>query len=206
MLRFSSVLANIGDGDFLLRASRVSAEWKVEQVITHSEAGGDLRGIDAPLVWGGDGHEHWHIARVAHYWIVALDEAGVPVDDDQSRADTKVGFCFFDHLRELEYGPEDPVFSVHDCGDEDDDHIHMGMSPGWSDKYQWHLPGQQIDITDLEDGMYRLWAEADPNRAFHELTRDNNRTWVDFELTTLDDGRRGALALTTGPTPEDHRS
>jgi hypothetical protein len=205
ILRFSSILANVGDGDFHLRASRPSGDWSVHQVITYSDAGGELREVGAELIWGGDGHNHWHIARVALYWIVALDAAGNPDSDDRSRSDSKVGFCFFDHLRELDHGPEERVFSVHDCGHENDLYIFMGMSPGWSDKYRWELPGQQIDVTDLPDGKYRMWAEADPDRLFIEVTRDNNRNWVDFELRTRQDGLRSALVLDSGPEPSDQR-
>lgn len=137
---------------------------------------------------------------------MALDADGNPEGNDRSRSDSKVGFCFFDHLQVLDRGPEEPVFGVHDCGHENHLNIFMGMSPGWSDKYRWELPSQQIDVTDLPDGRYRMWGEADPDGLFFEATRENNRSGVDFNLRTRDDGLRTALIVGTGPEPADHGS
>jgi hypothetical protein len=62
------------------------------------------------------------------------------------------------------------------------------------------LPGQSIDITDLRDGTYRLRAEADQRHRFREVTRRNNRTWAEFELSTRD-GLRYAVITKVGPRP-----
>ena len=59
----------------------------------------------------------------------------------------------------------------------------MGLSPGWSDPYPWALPDQRLDVTGLEDGVYRLWATADPGGWFRETNERNNLTWVDLRLT-----------------------
>lgn len=57
------------------------------------------------------------------------------------------------------------------------------MSPGWSDVYGFTLPGQEIDISDLPDGLYRFWAQADPDGWFTEASEDNNLTWSIIELS-----------------------
>jgi hypothetical protein len=59
----------------------------------------------------------------------------------------------------------------------------MGLSRGWSDPYPWALPDQRLDVTGLEDGVYRLWATADPGGWFRETNEQNNLTWVDLRLT-----------------------
>lgn len=201
-LSFDSVLVNVGDGDFLLRAKRDDdGKWHVEQDIPYSTSGAKTVPLPAPLVWGGDGHNHWHVPRVATNQLVRLDGKGRPVRG-QSWTDAKVGFCFFDYSRQLAAkGPEDAAHSRESCGDEDDDVVGMGLSPGWGDTYKWILPGQTIDITDLPDGTYRLWAEADQPGWFREVTRDNNRTWADFELSTRANGLRYALVSNVGPRP-----
>ena len=201
-LSFDSVLVNVGDGDFLLRAKRDDdGKWHVEQDIPYSTSGAKTVPLPAPLVWGGDGHNHWHVPRVATNQLVRLDGKGRPVRG-QSWTDAKVGFCFFDYSRQLAAkGPEDAAHSRESCGDEDDDVVGMGLSPGWGDTYKWILPGQTIDITDLPDGTYRLWAEADQPGWFREVTRDNNRTWADFELSTRANGLRYALVSNAGPRP-----
>lgn len=202
-LSFDSTLVNVGSGDFLLRAKRDgdSGKWRVEQDIPYSTSGAEPVLLRATLVWGGDGHEHWHVPRVATNRLERLDDEGRPVPG-LSWSDAKVGFCFFDYSKQLrKKGPAEAVHSRHTCGHEDDDLIGMGLSPGWGDTYKWVLPGQSIDITDLSDGTYRLWAEADTKRWFRELTRHNNITWVDFELSRNADDVRFARIIKVGPRP-----
>jgi hypothetical protein len=200
-LSFDSILVNVGDGEFLLRAKRKGdGPWHVEQDIPYSTSGAKQVPLRTSLVWGGDGHEHWHVPRVATNVLVRLDKQGRPIPGE-SWNDAKVGFCFFDFSRQLATkGPEKAVHSRHSCGHEDDEVVGMGLSPGWGDTYPWVLPGQSIDITDLPDGTYRLEAEADQRGRFREVTRKNNRTWAEFELSTRD-GLRYAEITKVGPQP-----
>lgn len=203
---FTSILVNVGTGDFILTGSREFDEWTVTQQIPYTIDGTEKLATDAEMAWGGDGHEHWHISRVAVYWLEALDEDGEPVADFEKRFDSKVGFCFFDSHPALDYGPPEGVYDSTGCGDVGSRTFTMGMSPGWSDVYDFTLPGQEIDITDLPDGMYRLWAQADPDGWFAEASADNNLTWADIELSTFPaDGSRIAAVNAAGPSPEDLR-
>ncbi|MPZ53611.1 MAG: hypothetical protein GEU79_12920 [Acidimicrobiia bacterium] len=201
LIRFSSVLVNVGEGDFVLQGKRATDEhWMVTQVLHYTESGGEVVPTEARLTWGGDGHDHWHVARIATYDLAELDDSGEVVEGDLGLTDTKVGFCFYDTHRVLDdVGPEEGVYEHEECGDEDDQELGMGLSVGWSDTYDWSLPGQSIDITDLPDGRYRLSARADPNDWFDEVTRDNNDASTDFELTTREDGLRSAEVLRTQP-------
>jgi hypothetical protein len=203
---FSSTLVNIGAGDFILSATRSGDTWRVEQAIDYSEDGRELVPLEATVVWGGDGHEHWHIEDVARYWMVALDASGEPTEVDP-RTDTKVGFCFFDHGFEqpdTPGAPEEPRYTPEGCGDKRDRFVQMGLSVGWADTYLWTLQGQTIDVTGLEDGMYRIWAEADTDGWFREETLDNNLTWADVRLSTRpEDGAPIVDVVSTGPTYSD---
>jgi len=202
LMLFTSTLVNVGAGDFILNGVRDGGDWRVEQEIVYSESGVEQLPIDARMEWGGDGHDHYHVGRVAVYWLEALDESGEPVDDFDRRFDNKVGFCFFDSHHTLGFGPEKHVYESHGCGHEDAGTFRMGLSRGWADVYAFFIPGQEIDITGLPDGMYRLWAEADAEGWFREATRDNNATWVDIDLSTLD-GSRLATVVAAGPRPGD---
>ena len=72
-LRFSTTIVNVGEGDFILRAVRnLRGGWKAEQDIPYSKQGARRVRIPAQLVWGGDGHNHWHINRVAVVTLVPL--------------------------------------------------------------------------------------------------------------------------------------
>ena len=196
---FSTIIVNVGKSDFVLRARRERDTWTVEQGIPYSGGGAEVVPTDATLVWGGDGHNHWHVARVATVRLVPLDENGRPTKGP-GRTDTKVGFCFYDHTHELQRGPEKAVFSVHSCGEQDDTLIGVGLSPGWYDKYGQSLPGQSIDVSGLPDGRYRLWTDIDEPGWFREARRDNNRTWIDLEFETLPQGL-SASTVGTGPSP-----
>jgi hypothetical protein len=58
----------------------------------------------------------------------------------------------------------------------------MGLAVGWGDKYGYSLPGQEIDITNVPSGNYRLWVIADQNDWFRETNNGNNNTWADLYL------------------------
>lgn len=201
-IRFSSTLVNVGEGEFILRGTRKFDEWLVEQEVVYSDSGEELSPTDAVMVWGGDGHNHWHIQRVATYTLYRLDDNSEIVGDDIALPDAKVGFCFYDHSRVSETGPADAVYSSEECGDQDDNEIRMGMSRGWSDVYGFALPGQSIDITDLVDDSYRVLAVADPQGWFAEASHENNTTWIDFDLVTRNDNRFAVLTE-VGPNPSE---
>jgi hypothetical protein len=199
-ISFSSTLVNVGEGDFVLVAKREIRDWRVEQGIRYSTSGGRLVRVRAPVVWGGDGHNHWHIRRVATMRLVAMDERGRTLSGG-GRADAKIGFCFFDYKRQLDRGPKRFQYSRLSCGKEDDARIAMGLSIGWGDTYSFNLPGQRIEVTDLADGRYRLFADVDEAGWFREASRANNRTWIDLVLSTQDK-LRFARVVAVGPKPK----
>lgn len=200
-IRFNTIIVNTGKGDFVLRGTRnVRSPWKVEQDVMYSTSGADRIPTSAAAVWGGDGHDHWHIVRVASVWLVRLGDDGKPVDDSKKLIDTKVGFCFYDHTHELRRGPDEAVYSAHTCGKEDSTEFGMGLSPGWNDTYLQSLPGQSIYITGLPDGKYRLFTEIDERAQFTEATRANNLTWIDLEIRNTPQ-RPIVLTTARGPGP-----
>lgn len=198
-ISFSSTLVNVGPGPFVLVGRREIRDWRVEQGIAYSGGGGRRVRVRPRVVWGGDGHEHWHIQRVATMRLVAMDSEGRPLAG-VGRADAKIGFCFYDYERELERGPKKAQYARQSCGKQDDSRIAMGLSIGWGDTYPFNLPGQRIEVTDLPDGRYRLFANVDESGWFREVSRTNNRTWVDIELSTQKQ-YRFAKVFAVGPKP-----
>jgi hypothetical protein len=199
LISYSSIMVNVGKGDFILRAKREGGIWHVEQDIQYSTSGGRPVAVPAQLVWGGDGHHHWHIKRVATNRLVRLNSAG-RADPRGGLIDSKTGFCFYDFSRQLDNGPPKPVYSRKSCGNSTaDNNVGMGLSRGWGDTYNYALPGQSIDITGLADGRYRLWAKVDEARWFHEARTDNNVTWVDIDLSTTAKGARTSRIVKVGP-------
>jgi hypothetical protein len=180
---FTANIANIGAGPFMLRATRdgTGSPWRVAQTFRERGGGVSERETPATLVWGGHGHNHWHVRLGASY---RLYKAGgtTPV-----RTYAKVGYCFFDQVAfrpSLPRAPRVPVFPADTCSGRERVELQMGISPGWADPYSWTLPDQRIDITGLPDGRYRLVAVADPQNWFRESNEHDNTTWVDLQVKT----------------------
>jgi Lysyl oxidase len=200
MIRFSTILANIGDGDFVLRATRRHDGWQVDQDVHYSKSGAKVYRTPAGLVWAGDGHNHWHVRRIAIGRLEPYTKDGrPPPNDGRGLTDTKIGFCYYDLARLEEDASQNPVFPHEGCGTATDTEIGMGLSWGWMDIYGSKLPGQTIDVTDVPDGTYRLWISVDRNGWFHEKRRDNNVTWVDLDIVSDEQGSRDLQNIRSGP-------
>ena len=199
LIRFSTTLANIGDGDFTLRATKRDTGWEVDQDVQYSESGARVVRTPANLVWGGDGHGHWHVQRIAVGRLAPLKSGARRPVEGEGWSDTKIGFCYYDYTRLLDDAPQNAVYSSLGCGEMEDTAIGVGLSVGWMDIYPFGLPGQSIDVTDVPDGRYRLWVDVDEKKWFREKRRDNNVNWVDLELLTKARGARYVRIIRVGP-------
>ena len=138
------------------------------------------------LIYGRDGHEHWHVVGAEAHQLETLDGAIVG-------GLVKSGFCFFDNVAyrtTLPGAPSAAAYSSVECGTRYDRDVAMGLSVGWGDEYQWYLLDQTIEITDVPDGGYRLRAIADPAGQVAESDETNNDTWTVVELSSADGLRR----------------
>jgi hypothetical protein len=111
------------------------------------------------------------------------------LDGEATAVSEKHGFCLWDNYRGDPTLPGTPQTTAFSCPMSlDDGEIRMGLSVGWRDVYHASLPDQFIDVTGLESGRYRLWAEADPasadrpNGLFEESDEANNLTWADLDF------------------------
>jgi hypothetical protein len=194
-VRFGVMIVNQGEGDFLLRARRANAlagDWQVTQRIADS-GGYTEKETPASLIYAGDGHDHWHIKEVERHVIEDLE-------GNVLGSVIKSGFCFFDTdpvRPDLPGASAGKVYSSADCGGRFDSAIRMGLSVGWGDEYPWHLFAQEIDITDLSEGQYRLRATADPFGWFDELDETNNEVVEDIRLEL--DGEQPVITVLNEP-------
>lgn len=196
-LRFSAMIVNVGSGPFELVASRpdTSSSWTVSQRISQSDGSTSDIVTSADMVYGGDGHSHWHVRDLESYDLLRLDN-GVKVGTG-----SKSGFCFFDtdpYALSLPGAPSSPQYSHVTCGTKDSLDVSMGLSIGWGDEYPWNLPDQYIDITAVDNGKYRLRATADQGGLFAEASESNNVTWVDIRLSRRG-GKTSVKILGYGP-------
>ena len=199
-LRFAATIVNIGEGPFMVRASRPwvgNEAWSVQQWIPERSGGFSMRQTGATLIYGGDGHNHWHVKQVEVHQIESLEGQVLG-------SLVKQGFCFFDtdaYRPDLGGAPERAHWGARGCADTLDTRVRMGLSVGWGDKYPWNLLDERIDVTELPDGVYRIRQIADPNNEFEESDETNNETWVDVRLTTTADGLRETEVVEAGPAP-----
>ncbi len=125
-LRFAATIVNIGEGPFLVRASRPwvgNEAWSVEQWIPERGGGYSMRLTGATLVYGGDGHNHWHVKQVETHQIETLE-------GEVLGSLVKQGFCFFDtdaYRPELGGAPERAHWGARGCADTLDTRVRMGL-------------------------------------------------------------------------------
>ena len=179
LLRFSSIVVNVGAGPFEVHGERAAgASTMTTKQRIFDDAGGS-RYVSTPAImkFGGDGHYHWHVENLEDFELVRLDNGKLV------GTGAKHGLCFFDNYR---YGSSNPAYyttSSGACGKSSSDtQTIMGLSAGWGDIYNWNLPDQYIDITGLVSGRYRLVAKADADEWFVESDNSNNVSWVKIQL------------------------
>ena len=187
LLRFTSIIVNVGDGPFEVIGKRESSESTEMKVIQHLYYGGsgeyDTEDTDAIMYFAGDDHTHWHVRDLTTYVLTNANKKKV------KGVGVKRGFCFFDTNpinRSLPNAPQNSVYNDQTtppaCGAESDLEVKMGLSVGWGDEYPHFLSDQYIDITGLKNGKYKLHATADADNWFWETDDWNNNTWVEFKL------------------------
>lgn len=207
-LRFMAMIVNIGDGPFETRAARPSTR-RTSMVVKQRiyDTGGGYRVVTTPALasYSGDGHDHWHVQRVAQYAL--YDASGATPAVARS---PKVGFCFFDtraYRLSLPGAPVTRRYSQSGCGTRSALAVKNGISVGWADRYGSELRYQSIDVTGLPAGEYLLMVSADPNGYFVERSVTNNCNWTRVRIRTsgtgvpvLDWGAGCSLPKAT-PTP-----
>jgi len=181
LLRFSTTIVNVGAGPFELRGAwdPVQQRWVVTQEITDTTGAQHSVVTDASLMFGGDGHNHWHVHDLLAANLIRLDNGS------KVGTSAKLGFCFWDNAEyrlSLPGAPAAPVYGPAGCGISDSTVVSMGLSVGWGDTYPYTLPDQYVDITNLTPGRYRLSVVADANQLFVEQNESNNGTWVDLQI------------------------
>ncbi|MGQ0548487.1 MAG: lysyl oxidase family protein [Armatimonadota bacterium] len=166
LLRFSNGIANEGAGPLEVggdprkkRTRNGRREMPAYQRIFNSD-GTNRRVFVGWLAYDPDpDHRHWHFSGFAEYRLTAQGSGRVW----RSR---KQAFCLedFDRVR------RGARAAYPECED-----TRMGISPGWVDTYTWDLHGQQIDITAVPSGTYRLESITNPNRRLRERSHTGNR-------------------------------
>jgi hypothetical protein len=142
-----------------------------------------IRKYNAAVFYSGDGHDHFHIRR---FIIVRLKPAPDNPYQMEERRLRKIGFCLVDSVRLTTNPPPNPapVPGYFGCGTSSSTFVKMGISVGWGDVYSPNQAFQDIDVSGLPAGKYRLCATVNPFGLWNEKAKNyaNNTKWTDVEL------------------------
>lgn len=156
------------------------------------EDGSSQDRVIGTFMWHNE-HLHYHFADFANYDLSAV--AASP-HEDLSGSYSKATFCVRDVSRVLSMTDETDEADYLICGKE-----RQGISVGWGDTYFFDYPDQNLNVTGLASGTYRLAFSVNPSRRIEESNYDNNTSSV---LVFLDMEEGVVLVLDEYPrdTPE----
>jgi hypothetical protein len=185
-LGFTSAVDNIGAGPMHIRGIRGVGEstMRADQLI--ETKGGSrvvVRGVGRLAFEPHPPHHHWHLEPYATYELYrAVDGAWVGRDG-------KSGFCLLDRWGRALKRPGLVVDVPHFTGDcaagrPSARTVDEGTSVGYTDRYPGFFHGQDIDITDLEPGLYVLVHRSNPERLLREQRYSNDEASVLIRLTS----------------------
>ncbi len=188
LLRFGTMAWNVGDGPLEIR-TRDRDGTRMMRVFQIVHTGGRVlwqRVPEASAFYSGDGHNHWHIGRFIDVTLTPQADATTPTDQRRLR---KIGFCLVDVVRApAALRPPNSVakrgYWVDGCGKRSSTRLRVGISVGWGDDYRPFFTHQQINVTNLPAGVYRLCATVNPQGLWREkgANASNNSYWYDLNL------------------------
>ena len=182
-LRFGTIVYNPGDGPLEVRARNAEGNAMNRVVQAIKQTDDSWRKVvkkEARVFYAGDGHDHWHIARFNRATLTALP--GTPSTERRLR---KIGFCLVDSFVMPDPPPNTATLRAYaGCGIQASTSVKMGISVGWGDIYSPETKFQEIDVTGLPAGKYKLCTTTNPQGVWKEKDDNfaNNSSWVDIEL------------------------
>jgi hypothetical protein len=211
-LRFDQVLGNVGDGPLDIRFDQPHGvtpadgqDIPVRQRIYRSDGTHeDL--LSGNVHWHAI-HGHYHFDGFAESRLWAVDASGNRAGAAPVATGDKVSFCIAttninpDWWGVRPFGAD--AYPAPDCLEPEStsggmDHFMQGMSVGWTDEYNWFLPGQYVEVSGVPDGDYILDTTVDPTDRLIEMRKDNNCGSVRVRLSGMA-GAPTAELLGAGP-------
>lgn len=174
-LKFTTLIWNDGDGPVEVRGSQnTETELQVVQYV-HRENGMPLADRAIGEFDFEHRHGHLHLGGFARYELWSLDDEGRPIEIVARNA--KVGFCLMDNVPvDALTAPSEPVYD--DCDAE-----VQGISVGYGDVYVAALYEQDLNVSHVPAGRYRLVNIANPDHAVRELDHSNNSAHRDMVIS-----------------------
>src|SRR5262245_8820345 len=177
-LRFSATSWNSGNGPFELRArdqrlNPVTNEYEYDAWQRIYNASGGSREVKIGTFIFHPAHNHIHLEGYAVYRLTPARANGA-----SPRESFKTSFCIEDTTKIDPRLPGAPKRAVYTTCNPD----VQGMSIGYGDRYGYELPGQSIDLSLLQDGLYELSITFDPANKIVETSDSDNTSCLLLQL------------------------
>lgn len=178
-LLFSTIYYNQGTGPLELIADpesegiREDIERDVLQRITRKD-GSQYTKVVGNFLWHQE-HLHYHFADFVDYILESVDTEN---SSGVYEVRVKSTFCIRDVSLidlELENRAEKAEYLI--CGKE-----KQGISVGWADTYFFSYFDQNLDISNMDSGIYRLTFDVNPQWIIDELDYKNNKASILLDI------------------------
>jgi len=129
-----------------------------------------------------DGHNHFHFKNAVEYSLVGVNGTAMPANGTGlTFGKTQAGFCLGDTFRVNSWAPPRAYFTIQFptpawCGrnNRTAPSIRMGVQAGRRDLYDYPLPYQNVDLSQVLPGQYSLISRVDPDQVIMESDETNN--------------------------------
>ena len=181
-LRFDTTFSNVGDGPMELYGTPDAEKGVVVARQRLYKENGDFEEFQFGEFVYHPGHKHWHVNRYALFEVLSIDEEGEPVELLAST--DKFSFCIWDEFvydSSLDGHPSRREYLR--CVNE-----RQGNSVGWGDTYTANLEGQEVNIDDLENGVYMIRSTVNADSEIIEKDYTNNvyKTYIRLAEDNVD--------------------
>ena len=215
-LRFDQSFSNVGEGPaelrFRLPHDPANTSHDVFQRTYFSDAPSHVVDTLAGTWEFHAAHGHYHYDNFAQSNLWAVDKKGRRTGAAPVGTGRKVSFCVEDESLDAtlwgKKGVGPRTYRAPDClfaqvVGTDFDYLVQGLTPGWTDVYQWYIPGQYIEVTGVPDGDYILETVVDPDHKVIEANESNNCGSVRVHLSRMGTPGQSAQLLGPGPSCKD---
>jgi hypothetical protein len=183
ILRFSNAIANLGIGPLELRGDMDPRTRNIKVMQHISMTDGSVLTAPVGQFYFHDSHNHWHWDGFSLYQVWTIDQNGLLLELLYSS--DKVGYCLRDDALAESFWDETAQYQKAESGERfylSCGWQRQGLSIGWTDVYRHNTPGQFVDISGLEDGIYALRSITDPEMVIYEMDKGGNDRVVYFQL------------------------
>lgn len=206
-LRFDQIIANQGQGPLELWFEVPNGDpqvddttYEVKQRVYSSDGSSEEQSGGEVEFHGIHGHYHYSSFATTELW--RSDRHGNKLGSSPVRGGHKVSFCIADIRIDSwaekgdgprTYGAPDCLFPVFNDGQAD--HFKQGLQAGWADVYDWYIPDQYIEVSNVPNGYYLMQFCADPDNSLEEEDEDNNCLINHVKLTGMGTPNRDVEVL-----------